>query len=75
MCHWVGKEYKAPEYYNPVDGDEVPVPHFGIVLEADKFHDLARRVEAAGISFVVPVKTFSLIEIADIAGNIRCPQM
>eukprot|EP00961_Rhodomonas_salina_P239265 3232274-Rhodomonas_salina.1 len=24
VCHWVGKDYRAPEYYNPVDGDEVP---------------------------------------------------
>ena len=23
MCHWVGKDYKAPEFYNPVGGDEV----------------------------------------------------
>jgi hypothetical protein len=21
VCHWVGKDYKAPDYYNPVDGE------------------------------------------------------
>jgi len=35
---------------------QVPVPHFGIVLDHDKFHELAKRVEAAGIKFVVPVR-------------------
>ncbi len=24
VCHWVGNEYNAVDYYNPVDGDEVP---------------------------------------------------
>ena len=31
VCHWVGHNYKAAEHFNPVGGDEVPVPHFGIV--------------------------------------------
>ena len=35
---------------------QVPVPHFGIVLDHDNFHELAKRVEAAGIKFVVPVR-------------------
>ena len=25
VCHYVGKEYRCLDYYNPVDGDEVPV--------------------------------------------------
>jgi len=23
VCHWVGTDYRATEYFNPVDGDEV----------------------------------------------------
>jgi len=30
VCHWVGDDYKAPEYFNPMDGDEVrPAPPQG----------------------------------------------
>lgn len=36
---------------NEVDGHDVPVPHFGIVLTMDDWHALAARVEAAGIPF------------------------
>lgn len=36
---------------NPVDGHDVPVPHFGIVLTMEDWRALARRVEAAGIAF------------------------
>ncbi|KAJ1478732.1 hypothetical protein T484DRAFT_1816696 [Baffinella frigidus] len=30
-----------------MDGDKVPVPHFGLVLPEEEFHALATRVEAA----------------------------
>jgi uncharacterized protein len=36
---------------NPVDGHDVPVPHFGVVLTMDQWHALAARVTAAGIAF------------------------
>lgn len=36
---------------NPVDGHDVPVPHFGVVLGWDEWHALAGRLEAAGVSF------------------------
>jgi hypothetical protein len=26
VAHWVGNDYRCQDYYNPVDGDEVPVP-------------------------------------------------
>ena len=26
VAHWVGENYRCQDYYNPVDGDEVPVP-------------------------------------------------
>lgn len=38
---------------NPVDGDAVPVPHFGVLLELSEWRELADRVEAADIDFVV----------------------
>ena len=54
VCHYVGDDYKCIDYVNPVDGDEVPVPHHGIILESEeKFHELAKRVEKAGIKFII----------------------
>ena len=38
---------------NPVDGDEVPVPHFGLILEWQAWHQLADRLRAANIRFVI----------------------
>lgn|GEM_PF-34143 len=37
---------------NPVDGHDVPVPHFGLVLAIPAFHELADRLRAAGSPFV-----------------------
>ena len=36
---------------NAVDGDDVPVPHFGAVLPWEAWHRLAERLRAAGVSF------------------------
>ena len=36
-----------------VDGDPVPVPHFGMALEVQQFHHLAARVKEAGIDFIL----------------------
>jgi hypothetical protein len=38
---------------NPVDGEEVPVPHFGIVLPMEQWKSLAVRLEDAGVEFVI----------------------
>ena len=40
-------------HHNPVDGHEVPVPHFGVVLDMDQFDALAGRLKAAGVTFVI----------------------
>ena len=38
---------------NPVDGEEVPVPHFGVVLPMTEWKRLAERLEQAGTRFVI----------------------
>ncbi|WP_375288696.1 VOC family protein [Sphingomonas sp.] len=40
-----------PAASNPVDGHDVPVPHFGVVLDMADWQTLAERVRAAGIGF------------------------
>jgi extradiol dioxygenase family protein len=38
---------------NPVDGEDVPVPHFGLVLSMDAWKALAERLQGAGTEFVI----------------------
>lgn len=38
---------------NPVDGKDVPIPHFGAVLDWDVWHALADRLQRAGITFLI----------------------
>jgi extradiol dioxygenase family protein len=38
---------------NAVDGDDVPVPHFGLLLTVPEWEALADRLRAAGCSFVI----------------------
>ena len=40
-------------HHNPVDGHEVPVPHFGVVLSMPDWQALADRLRAAGITFII----------------------
>ena len=44
---------KPQPHYNPVDGQEVPVPHFGIVLAWDEWHALATRLREARVRFEI----------------------
>jgi extradiol dioxygenase family protein len=41
------------KYNNWVDGHDVPVPHFGIVLDWEDWETLAHRLTAAGVEFVI----------------------
>ena len=41
------------EASNPVDDHDVPVPHFGVILWPEQFEELAERVKAAGVKFVI----------------------
>jgi extradiol dioxygenase family protein len=39
--------------HNPVDGHDVPVPHFGAVLAMDRWQALADRLAGTGMEFVI----------------------
>jgi len=41
---------------NHVDADDVPVPHFGIVLPMDEWRELSERLKKAGVQFVIEPK-------------------
>ena len=53
VCHLVGAETQAACPTNPVDGKQVPVPHFGLVLEMAQWKALAARLETHGVEFVI----------------------
>ncbi|MGB1370580.1 MAG: VOC family protein [Flavobacteriaceae bacterium] len=38
---------------NEVDGKQVPVPHFGVVLPWHTFHDFAEKLKQKGIQFII----------------------
>jgi len=38
---------------NAVDGEDVPVPHFGLVLPMDEWKTLAERLRDGGVDFVI----------------------
>lgn len=52
VCH-LAADGGAELHHNPVDGDQVPVPHFGVVLEMPEWQALAERLREAGTRFVI----------------------
>ena len=40
-------------HHNPVDGDAVPVPHFGVVLDWEEFQPFAERLREKGVKFEI----------------------
>ncbi len=42
---------------NEVDGEAVPVRHFGLILAPDDWRDLAGRLQAAGADFIIAPQT------------------
>ena len=40
-------------HHNPVDGHDVPVPHYGVVLEWEDWHTLEARLRSHGIEFII----------------------
>ncbi|MGH8148670.1 MAG: VOC family protein [Steroidobacteraceae bacterium] len=56
VCHLnpgLGKQGRVAAHFNPVDGDSVPVPHCGVVLEMLQWDALAERLRSRGVEFVV----------------------
>lgn len=48
---------RASAGHNPVDGHDVPVPHFGVVLPPEQWHALAERLKGHGVAFVIEPHT------------------
>ena len=52
-AHVAGEDVLAT---NEVDGDEVPVRHFGVVLSMERWRWLAEHLRSAGVEFLIEPK-------------------
>jgi len=41
-------------HYNPVDGEQVPIPHFGLVLPWQEWEILSQRLQHLKVKFKIP---------------------
>ena len=54
VIHYKPKPKNVEEHHtNPVDGHDVPVPHFGVELEWDELERQAERLKVHGVKFVI----------------------
>ena len=60
VTHLVPPGRRPDRARNPVDGHDVPVPHFGVILDVESFHRLADSLRQGGIDFVIaPYRRFA----------------
>jgi extradiol dioxygenase family protein len=53
VAHLNSSAESNKHHHNPVDGHDVPVPHFGVVLSMHDWEVLAERLRAANVQFVI----------------------
>lgn len=53
VIHYKPKSEYDTDHSNEVDGHNVPVPHFGVVLKYEDWEILADRLQQAGVKFVI----------------------
>lgn len=56
VAHLAPGQHQAA-HTNPVDGDDVPVPHFGLLLTPTEWQALADRLRERGAKFVIEPHT------------------
>ena len=52
VIHYKPKEKEAL-HTNPVDGKDVPVPHYGVVLPWDQFQSFADNLRSKEVEFII----------------------
>lgn len=53
VAHLTAQVAETERHYNAVDGDAVPVPHFGVVLDMSEWHTLVERLQQARVQFEI----------------------
>jgi len=49
----IAPEEAGHRLYTPVDGEQVPVRHFGVILTMDRWHDMERKLKEAQVRFII----------------------
>jgi len=58
VAHLSPEDCKIPKT-NPVDGDDVPARHFGVILSGDQWEELCEKIKNYGVGFLIePRKRF-----------------
>jgi uncharacterized protein len=53
VAHLKTRAAEDKAHHKPVDGHDVPVPHFGVVLAMEDWEKLAERLRQARVDFVI----------------------
>jgi len=53
VVHQVAENPNKKVNYNPVDGQEVPVPHYGVVLAWETWQNLAKKLKEKNVIFAI----------------------
>ena len=53
VIHYKERSKEDDAARNPVDGKDVPIPHFGVVLEWETFQSFSEQLKKKNISFVI----------------------
>jgi len=51
------RQVSEPDYNSVVDGDNVPVPHFGCILDESQFDTVAERLIKHKVQFIIEPRT------------------
>jgi extradiol dioxygenase family protein len=63
VCHLSVRRVQA--VHNAVDGDAVPVPHFGVVLSMDAWQSLSERLRGRGVEFLIEPRLRFVDEVGE----------
>ncbi|WP_396635445.1 VOC family protein [Maribacter sp. R77961] len=53
VIHYKPKSALEDLHKNPVDGHDVPVPHYGVVLPWETFESFSEELKSKGVKFVI----------------------
>ena len=53
VIHYKPKQKEDDLHTNPVDGKNVPVPHYGVILNWNVFHDFAENLKSKNVDFSI----------------------
>ena len=53
VIHYKPKPAGKGLHHNPVDGHDVPVPHYGVVLPWDDFQSFSEELKSKGVQFII----------------------